>query len=303
MVSKLIRKITQADTPFTRFLQGYFASRIATFGFALLLLILLAALFAPLVSPQNPYDLEHLNVMDSRLEPGKTAMESDLTYLLGTDDQGRDMLSAILYGLRISVMVGVTSTVIALAIGLSLGLLAGYAGGRIEALIMRVADIQLAFPPILVALILLALTGRGVDKIIIALVTVQWAYYARTTRSTALVERKKEYIEAARLLGLSPLRIMFRHLLPNCLPPLIVIAALQVASAISLEATLSFLGLGLPVTEPSLGLLISNGFQYLMSGKYWISFFPGVALLATVVAINLVADQLRDVLNPRLQGQ
>ncbi|MFJ9533667.1 MULTISPECIES: ABC transporter permease [unclassified Herbaspirillum] len=303
MVSKLIRKITQADTPFTRFLQGYFASRIATFGFALLLLILLAALFAPLVAPQNPYDLEHLDVMDSRLEPGKTAMEGNLTYLLGTDDQGRDMLSAILYGLRISVMVGVTSTVIALAIGLSLGLLAGYAGGRIEALIMRVADIQLAFPPILVALILLALTGRGVDKIIIALVTVQWAYYARTTRSTALVERKKEYIEAARLLGLSPLRIMFRHLLPNCLPPLIVIAALQVASAISLEATLSFLGLGLPVTEPSLGLLISNGFQYLMSGKYWISFFPGVALLATVVAINLVADQLRDVLNPRLQGQ
>jgi len=303
MVSTFIRKITQADTPFTRFLQGYFASRIATFGFALLLLILLAALFAPLVAPQNPYDLEHLDVMDSRLEPGKTAMEGNLTYLLGTDDQGRDMLSAILYGLRISVMVGVTSTVIALAIGLSLGLLAGYAGGRIEALIMRVADIQLAFPPILVALILLALTGRGVDKIIIALVTVQWAYYARTTRSTALVERKKEYIEAARLLGLSPLRIMFRHLLPNCLPPLIVIAALQVASAISLEATLSFLGLGLPVTEPSLGLLISNGFQYLMSGKYWISFFPGVALLATVVAINLVADQLRDVLNPRLQGQ
>jgi len=230
-------------------------------------------------------------------------MEGNLTFLLGTDDQGRDMLSAILYGLRISVMVGVTSTVIALAIGLSLGLLAGYAGGRIEALIMRVADIQLAFPPILVALILLALTGRGVDKIIIALVTVQWAYYARTTRSTALVERKKEYIEAASLLGLSPLRIMFRHLLPNCLPPLIVIAALQVASAISLEATLSFLGLGLPVTEPSLGLLISNGFQYLLSGKYWISFFPGVALLATVVAINLVADQLRDVLNPRLQGQ
>ncbi|EJL91842.1 ABC-type dipeptide/oligopeptide/nickel transport system, permease component [Herbaspirillum sp. CF444] len=303
MYSIFTRKITQADTPFTRFLQGFFSSRIATFGFILLLLILLAAIFAPIISPQNPYDLEHLDVMDSRLEPGKTSMEGNLTFLLGTDDQGRDMLSAILYGLRISVMVGVTSTVIALAIGLSLGLLAGYAGGRIEALIMRVADIQLAFPPILVALILLALTGRGVDKIIIALVTVQWAYYARTTRSTALVERKKEYIEAARLLGLSPLRIMFRHLLPNCLPPLIVIAALQVASAISLEATLSFLGLGLPVTEPSLGLLISNGFQYLLSGKYWISFFPGVALLATVVAINLVADQLRDVLNPRLQGQ
>lgn len=296
-------RIRQADTPLTRFLQRFFSSRIATAGFVLLLLILLAAIFAPWVAPQNPYDLEHLDVMDSRLEPGKVSLDGTLTFLLGSDDQGRDMLSAILYGLRISVMVGVTSTVIAMAIGLSLGLIAGYAGGRTEALIMRVADIQLAFPPILVALILLALTGRGVDKIIIALVTVQWAYYARTTRSTALVERKKEYIEAARLLGLSPLRIMFRHLLPNCLPPLIVIAALQVASAISLEATLSFLGLGLPVTEPSLGLLISNGFQYLLSGKYWISFFPGVALLATVVAINLVADQLRDVLNPRLQTQ
>ena len=147
------------------------------------------------------------------------------------------------------------------------------------------------------------LTGRGVDKIIIALVTVQWAYYARTARSTALVERKKEYIEAARALGLSPLRIVFRHLLPNCMPPLIVVAALQVASAISLEATLSFLGLGLPITEPSLGLLIANGFQYLLSGRYWISFYPGIALLLTVVAINLVADQLRDVLNPRLQSQ
>jgi len=302
IVNKVVNRIKQADTPFTRFLQVFFSSRIAIFGFVLLVLILLAAIFAPLIAPQNPYDLEHLDIMDSRLEPGKTSLDG-MTFLLGTDDQGRDMLSAILYGLRISVMVGVVSTVIALAIGLSLGLLAGYAGGRTEALIMRVADIQLAFPPILVALILLALTGRGIDKIIIALVTVQWAYYARTTRSTALVERKKEYIEAARLLGLSPLRIMFRHLLPNCLPPLIVVAALQVASAISLEATLSFLGLGLPVTEPSLGLLISNGFQYLMSGKYWISFFPGLALLATVVAINLVADQLRDVLNPRLQGQ
>jgi len=300
---QILNQIRQADTPLTRFLQRFFSSRIATAGFVLLLLILLAAIFAPWVAPQNPYDLQHLDVMDSRLEPGKVSLDGTLTFLLGSDDQGRDMLSAILYGLRISVMVGVTSTVIAMAIGLSLGLIAGYAGGRTEALIMRVADIQLAFPPILVALILLALTGRGVDKIIIALVTVQWAYYARTTRSTALVERKKEYIEAARLLGLSPLRIMFRHLLPNCLPPLIVIAALQVASAISLEATLSFLGLGLPVTEPSLGLLISNGFQYLLSGKYWISFFPGVALLATVVAINLVADQLRDVLNPRLQTQ
>ena len=289
------------ETPFRRFARHFFSSKIATAGFIALLLIVLAALLAPLISPQDPYDLSRLDVMDSRLEPGKTSVDGSLTFLLGTDDQGRDMLSAILYGIRISVAVGVISTVIALLLGLALGLLAGYSGGRIESFIMRVADIQLSFPPILIALILLALTGQGVGKIIIALVAVQWAYYARTARSAALVERKKEYIEAAICLGLSPARIIFRHLLPNCLPPLIVIAALQVASAISLEATLSFLGLGLPVTEPSLGLLIANGFQYLLSGKYWISFFPGIALLATVVAINLVADQLRDVLNPRLQ--
>ncbi|MBC7415391.1 MAG: ABC transporter permease [Herminiimonas sp.] len=294
---------TTVDTPLRRFCRDFFSSRIAAAGFIGLLIIVLAALFAPVLAPQNPYDLSGLDVMDSRLEPGKQSADGKLTFLLGTDEQGRDMLSAILYGVRISIMVGVASTVIALAIGLMLGLFAGYAGGRIESVIMRLADIQLSFPPILIALILLALSGQGVGKIIIALVAVQWAYYARTARSAALVERKKEYIEAATALGLSPLRIMLRHLLPNCMPPLIVIAALQVASAISLEATLSFLGLGLPVTEPSLGLLIANGFQYLLSGKYWISFFPGIALLVTVVTINLVADQLRDVLNPRLQTQ
>lgn len=296
-------KTAKVETPFRRFAHNFFSSKIATAGFAALLLIVLAAIFAPVISPQNPYDLSRLDVMDSRLEPGKKSVDGSLTFLMGTDEQGRDMLSAILYGIRISVAVGVASTSIALLLGLALGLFAGYAGGRTEAFIMRVADIQLSFPPILIALILLALTGQGVGNIIIALVAVQWAYYARTARSAALVERKKEYIEAAVCLGLSPTRIVFRHLLPNCLPPLIVIAALQVASAISLEATLSFLGLGLPVTEPSLGLLIANGFQYLLSGKYWISFFPGIALLVTVVAINLVADQLRDVLNPRLQTQ
>jgi len=167
--------------------------------------------------------------------------------------------------------------------------------------IMRIADIQLSFPSILIALVLLAMLGQGVGKIIVALVTVQWAYYARTVRSSAMVERQKEYIEAAQVLALSRPRIVFRHLLPNCLPPLIVVATVQVAHAIQLEAALSFLGLGLPITEPSIGLLISNGFQYLLSGKYWISFYPGLALLATIVAINLVADQLRDILNPRLK--
>jgi len=289
------------ETPFQRFTRNFFSSKVATLGFILLIAIVLAAIFAPVIAPQNPYDLSQIDIMDSRLEPGQQNADHSLTYVLGTDEQGRDMWSAILYGVRISIIVGLVSTVIALAIGLTLGLFAGYFGGRIESLIMRVADIQLSFPPILVALILLALMGPGIGKIIIALVAVQWAYYARTARSAALVERKKEYIEAATGLGLSPLRIVFHHLLPNCLPPLIVIAALQVASAISLEATLSFLGIGLPVTEPSLGLLIANGFNYMMSGKYWISVFPGIALLLTIVAINLVADQLRDVLNPRLQ--
>jgi peptide/nickel transport system permease protein len=291
------------DTPFARFVRDYFSSKVAALGFAALLLVLAVSLVGPLVAPQNPYDLSRLDVMDSRLAPGKMAADGSHQYWLGTDQQGRDMLSAIIYGIRISVAVGAISTAIALTLGLALGLVAGYAGGRTETLIMRVADIQLSFPPILIALILLALTGQGVGKIIVSLVAVQWAYYARTARGAALVERKKEYIEAARLLGLSRARIVLRHLLPNCLPPLIVIAALQIASAISLEATLSFLGLGLPVTEPSLGLLIANGFQYLLSGQYWISFFPGLALLVTIVSINLVADQLRDVLNPRLQTQ
>jgi peptide/nickel transport system permease protein len=299
MMTPMVR---QPETPLMRFSRAYFASRIAAAASAVLLLMILAALCAPLLAPQNPYDLMTLDIMDSRLAPGTRSGDGRIHYLMGTDEQGRDMLSAILYGLRISIAVGFASTAVALVIGLALGLLSGYAGGRIDSLIMRVADIQLSFPPILIALVLLAVSGPGVGKIIIALIAVQWAYYARTARSAALVERGKEYMEAAAGLGLSPARIVLRHLLPNCLPPLIVIAALQVASAISLEATLSFLGLGLPVTEPSLGLLISNGFQYLLSGTYWISFYPGLALLLTVAAINLVADQLRDVLNPRLQG-
>ena len=292
------------QTPFRRFLQEFFDSRLATLGFILLAAIVLVALFAPLVAPQNPYDLAKLDLMDSRLPPGADwhgrGIDRVSTYYLGTDGQGRDMLSAILYGLRVSLYVGVVSGVIALTLGALTGVLAAYAGGRIEQFVMRVVDIQLGFPAILVALILLAVLGKGVDKIIIALVCVQWAYYARTARSAALVERSKEYMEAARGLGLSSARVVLRHLLPNALPPLIVVGTVQVAHAIALEATLSFLGLGLPPTEPSLGLLIANGYEYLMSAKYWISFYPGVALLLTILSINLVGDQLRDVLNPRL---
>lgn len=290
------------QSPWRRFAAEFFASKIAVAGLATLVTIILIAIFAPWLAPQNPYDLATLDVLDARLAPGEQA-GTGMTFLLGSDEQGRDILSAVMYGLRISIGVGVVSTLIALLLGATLGLLAGFLGGRTEALIMRVADLQLSFPPILLALILLAFLRPGLGNIVIALVAVQWAYYARTTRSAALVERRKEYIEAATCLGLPPARIMFRHLLPNCLPPLIVIAALQVASAITLEATLSFLGLGVPITEPSLGSLISNGQQYMLSGKYWISFFPGIALVVTIVAMNLVADQLRDVLNPRLQTQ
>ena len=292
---------TDVETPLRRIVADFTASKLALTGLCTLILIILVAVFAPVVSPQNPYDLAQLDITDARLEPGSKATSGTLTYWLGTDDQGRDMLSGIFYGLRTSIGVGVIATVIALAIGMSIGLTAAFAGGKVDALIMRIADIQLSFPAILIALILLALLGQGVDKIIVALVAVQWAYYARTVRGAALVERGKEYVEAARCLALSPTRIVLRHLLPNCLPPLIVVATVQVAAAIALEATLSFLGLGLPITEPSLGLLIANGFSYLLSGKYWISFFPGLALLVTIVSINLVGDQLRDVLNPRLQ--
>lgn len=285
-------------------LDAYSPNRVERVALFVLLALVLAALAAPLISPQNPYDLAQLNVADGRLPPGSAADSGGVgRYWLGSDDQGRDMLSAILYGLRISLLVGVSSTLLALACGLSLGLIAGYFGGRIDTLVMRVADIQLSFPAILIALVLLAVLGQGVGKIVTALFAVQWAYYARTARSAALVERGKDYIAAARLLDLSTPRIIFRHLLPNCLPPLIVVAALQVASAISLEATLSFLGIGLPITEPSLGLLIATGFQYLLVGDYWISFFPGIALVLLIVSINLVADRVRDVLNPRLQGQ
>ncbi len=288
------------QTPLQRIVADFAESKLALSGLALLALILLAALFAPLISPQNPYDLAQLDVLDSRLPPGSKS-GGGLTFWLGSDDQGRDILSGIFYGLRISLGVGVASTLCALIIGLTMGLCAAYFGGRTDGVIMRFVDIQLSFPAILIALILLALLGQGIGKTIFALITVQWAYYARTVRSTALVERRKEYVEAAMCLALPPARIVFRHLLPNCLPPLIVIATVQVAAAIALEATLSYLGIGVPITEPSLGLLIKNGFDYMLSGKYWISFFPGIALVLTIISINLVADQLRDVLNPRLQ--
>jgi peptide/nickel transport system permease protein len=275
-------------------------SRVALAALACVVALFALALAAPWIAPQNPYDLAQLSILDNKLPPGSQSIDG-LTYWLGTDDQGRDLVSAILYGLRLSLFVAATATALGLAIGATAGTIAAYFGGIVDATIMRVVDIQLSFPSILIALILLAVSGKGVDKVVIALVLVQWAYYARTIRGSALVERRREYIEAARVLALSPARIMFRHLLPNAFPPLIVVATVQVAHAISLEATLSFLGVGVPITEPSLGLLIANGYSYMLSGLYWIAFYPGIALLAAILAINLVGDRLADIMNPRLK--
>ena len=288
------------ESPLRHFVADFCENKIAVVALFVFVGITLAALFAPLISIQNPYDLAQIDIMDRTMPPGSESA-SGSTDLLGTDDQGRDMVSAILYGLRISLGVGAISGLAAMLLGIFAGLTAAYMGGRIDTLVMRVVDVQLGFPAILIALILLAVLGRGVDKVIIALIASQWVYYARVARGAALVELRKEYIESVRCLSLSATRIVLRHLLPNCLPPLIVIGTVEIAHAIALEATLSFLGVGMPITEPSLGLLIANGYGYLLSGRYWISFFPGIALLITIASINFVGDRLRDVLNPRLQ--
>ncbi|MEK7435255.1 MAG: ABC transporter permease [Pseudomonadota bacterium] len=292
-----------APAPATResmlrlFAEQFFASKLAVLGLILLILCLCLAFFAPWIAPQNPFDIGKLNIMYSKLPPG--SVSGAMTHWLGTDGQARDVYSAILYGLRISLIVGLVSVSAAFAIGATAGLISAYFGGRIEALLMRIVDIQLSFPAILVALVLLSVLGQGVDKVIYALIATRWAYFARAARGAAIVERNKEYVQAARCMSLSWQRILWRHIFPNCIPPLMVIATIDLAHAIALEATLSFLGVGVPVTEPSLGMLISNGFEFMMSGIYWIAFFPGIALALVVVALNLVGDHLRDILNPR----
>ncbi|WP_420101036.1 ABC transporter permease [Bosea sp. (in: a-proteobacteria)] len=288
-----------ADTPLREKVLRRIRSRPTTRGAAILLgiMVLLAAL-APFITPQNPHDLASLSVMDNRLAPGETGMKG-MTYWLGTDSQGRDMLSAILYGLRTSLMVGLSATAGALFIGITAGLLAAQFGGVVDAVIMRIVDFMLGFPSILIALVLLASIGRGVDKVILAIVLVQWAQYARLMRASALVERRKEYIEAALNFGLPTRHIMIAHLLPNSVGSVLVVASISIAGAITLEATLSFLGVGVPVTQPSLGLLIANGFEFLLSGEYWIAVFPGIALVLLIVSLNLVGDRLRRSFNVR----
>jgi peptide/nickel transport system permease protein len=272
----------------------------AVIALGVVVIVVAAALLAPWITPQNPYDLGNLNLRDARRPPGFVG-SGGYEHWLGTDAQGRDLYSAILYGLRISLQMGVAAGAVALTIGTTLGILAAHAGGKIEAAIMRLVDLQLSFPAILLALVLVAVLGQGRVPLIIALVTAQYAYFARTAYGAATAERQKDYVEAARATPLPGRRVVFRHILPNCLPPLIVVGTVQVANAIALEATLSFLGLGLPPTEPSLGMLIANGFQYMMSGRTWISVYPGIALIILIVAINVVGDQLRDQFNPRLR--
>ncbi|WP_349970713.1 ABC transporter permease [Pseudomonas caspiana] len=291
----------KAQSPWRRGISEFKTSPTAMLGLLVLVFIVGVAVLAPWIVHQNPYDLMQLNVLDARLPPGTENVDEGYIYWLGTDGQGRDLLSAIIYGLRISLWVGIGSALIAAVLGTMLGLLSAYAGGWVDALLMRLVDLLLSFPVILMALMILAWLGKGVGNVMLTLVVLEWAYYARTARGQALTESRREYVDAARGQGIGSWRIVVGHILPNCLPPLIVIGALQIARAITLEATLSFLGLGVPITEPSLGLLIANGFQYMLSDEYWISFYPGVALLITIVAINLVGDRLRDVLNPRLQ--
>lgn len=287
-------------SPLAGFWAQFRENWMAVGALAVVVLILLVALIAPIIAPQDPYDLATLSLLDARRPPGHIG-SGGYVHLLGTDDQGRDLVSAILYGLRISIQLGLMAGLFSLVIGSTLGILAAYLGGRLESLIMRIVDLQLSFPAMLLALVLVSLMGQGKMQLVIALVAAQYAYFARTAYGAATAERRKDYIEAAAATPLSGFRIVFRHLLPNCLPPLIVVATVQIANAIALEATLSFLGLGLPVNEPSLGMLIANGFKYMMSGRYWISVYPGIALIILIVAINLVGDQVRDQLNPRLR--
>jgi len=287
-------------SPWRLFWSEFFENRVASLALLVVIATALLAIFAPWVAQQNPYDLQSLVLMDSRRPPGFVG-SGGYTHWLGTDPQGRDLLSAIFYGLRVSLQIGLAAGTVALVLGAGIGIIAAYARGRLETILMRIIDLQLSFPAILLALVLVAILGQGKVQLITALVASQYAYFARTAYGAATAERRKDYIEAALATPLSGKRVAFFHLLPNCLPPLIVVATVQIANAISLEATLSFLGLGLPVTEPSLGMLIANGFPYMMSGRYWISVYPGVALIILIVAINLVGDQIRDQFNPRLR--
>jgi peptide/nickel transport system permease protein len=285
------------------------SSPVAILAAVIAAICIIGSVFAPWLAPYNPYDLASLQLLDSRLPPA-WAEGGDSRYWLGTDDQGRDMLSALMYGARISLLVGLASVILSLVVGVGLGLLAGFAGGKIDAFIMRVCDVMLSFPSILIALLIDGV-GRAMfpnaheslafGVLIIAISLSGWVQYARTVRGSTMVERNKEYVQAARVIGVAPWRIMFKHVLPNVTGPVLVLATIQVAAAILTEATLSFLGVGVPPTSPSLGTLIRVGNDFLFSGEWWITIFPGIMLVLIALSVNLLGDWLRDALNPRLR--
>lgn len=306
--------VPAAPNALQRFFDGdvwhsFRSSPVAMLAAVIALICIFCAVFAEFVAPHNPFDLASLELMDSRLPPAWMEGGSS-KYLLGTDDQGRDILSALMYGARISLFVGLASVLLSMVLGVGLGLLAGFVGGRIDALIMRVCDVMLSFPSILIALLIDGV-GRAMFPnahdtlaflvLILAISLTGWVQYARTVRGTTMVERNKEYVQAARVIGVTPLRIMRRHVLPNVLGPVLVLATIQVASAIITEATLSFLGVGVPPTSPSLGTLIRVGNDFLFSGEWWITIWPGAMLVLIALSVNLLGDWLRDALNPRLR--
>lgn len=287
----------------------FLKDKVAMFSFAVFLVFVVSAVLAPWISPTNPYDLSTIDIMDSELPPSWLE-EGDSRFLLGTDDQGRDIFSTMLYGSRLSLTIGLLAVGLQLILGVVIGLSAGYFGGRVDSFLMRFADVQLSFSTMMVAIIVSAIfrTALGAElfaqyavvMLVVIIGVAEWPQYARTVRASVLAEKKKEYVEAARVMGFKAPRIMFRHILPNCLSPILVISTVQVANAIMSEAALSFLGLGLPVDQPSLGSLISIGFNYIFSGSWWITAFPGLVLVTLVLVINLLGDWLRDVFNPKI---
>ncbi len=289
---------------------SFLASPVTVVSAILTLVFFLAALLAPLIAPHDPFDLAAIDILDASLPPAWMA-QGNAKFLLGTDDQGRDILSTIIYGARISLFVGFASVIFSIILGVGLGLISGYVGGRLDAFIMRVADIQLSFPAILIALLIDGVARGIVPRdmhediafyvLIFAIGVSGWVQYARTVRGSTLVEKNKEYVQAARVIGLGPTAILLRHVLPNVIGPVLVIATIHLAIAIITEATLSFLGVGVPPTTPSLGTLIRIGNDFLFSGEWWITIFPGIALVLLVLAINLLGDWLRDALNPKLR--
>lgn len=284
----------------SEFVHNYRRNLSAVLGSIIVVLFLAMVAFGPFIVAQNPYDVAQLDLM-AAFKPPVWLAGGTSDYWLGTDGQGRDVLASIVYGSRISLVIGVVAMTGACLIGTSLGLIAGFYGGRLDAVIMRIADIQLSFPSVLTALFLMSAFGTGLDKVLIALISVGWVVYARTVRGSTLRETQKEYVQAARVSGLPNSKIILRHVLPNVLTPLIVVATIQVGTFVLIEASLSFLGVGVPVTKPSLGLLIKNGFDVLFSGLWWVSIFPGLFIMLLVFGINLLGDFLRDELNPRLK--